>query len=180
MIGALDPAKPESHKQTTSLSIYVSQRPVLFVANFNFFFFFFFKSHKLSTNSMRNTGMQATGLEFKTVAAHWQLHCSALTGKSLNLKCPGMIYTHKVHPDGFCLVSGDFPDCWVQPKVHLSAHAAGAVRSAEANAISSVAVLSWSFSLGKLTALGLFWYELPLVRPWYLTSPGCWEFNTCS
>lgn len=56
-----------------------------------------------------------------------------------------------------CLVSGDFPDHLVQPKVHPSALYVCLRRAlgTEVHAVSSV-VLSWSLFLGKLGLLFSF------------------------
>lgn len=71
-----------------------------------------------------------------------------------------------------CLVSEDFQDHWVQPKVHRSAlHVClCSAFGTEVCASSSVVVLSWSLNLGKLGLLLNFSFscELLQARDWLL------------
>lgn len=111
---------------------------------------------------MTNTGMQVAGLEFKALATAVRPIAKHWLARAWTWNVSGMIYTHRVHHNVLCFVSEDFSDCWVQPKVHLSAHALETMHLALKHAPSPLP-LSWAvffFGLGNWAALGLFWCEL--------------------
>lgn len=71
---------------------------------------------------------------------------------------------HRVHHNVLCFVSEDFPDCWVQPKVHLSAHALKTMHLALRHAPSPLP-LSWAGFLVLAIGLLLDFSDVNSSRP---------------